>query len=112
MELSVMTAFRKHVTRLLLFSYLGAFISAAHLKRSLPLSHFPTLCVGDGIGEDLKSKPAVTTASKKALRQSTFMEIRALVRPRHGEWRWDEIPWYTDLWAARRAAALEDKPLL
>lgn len=35
----------------------------------------------------------------------------ALVRASPGEARWDEIPWTTSLWEARKKAAVEGKPL-
>ena len=35
----------------------------------------------------------------------------ALVKSSPGEARWDEIPWTTSLWEARKKAAAEGKPL-
>jgi hypothetical protein len=38
-------------------------------------------------------------------------KVLALVRASAGEARWDEIPWTTSLWEARKRAAAEGKPL-
>ena len=35
----------------------------------------------------------------------------AIVKSSPGEARWDEIPWTTSLWEARKRAAAEGKPL-
>ena len=40
-----------------------------------------------------------------------FDELHAFVRPSTSEMRWTEIPWETDLWAARRKAAHVRRPL-
>ncbi len=41
----------------------------------------------------------------------SFREWLAYVRPRPEEVRWQSIPWQTDLWAARRLAAEQGKPI-
>jgi hypothetical protein len=41
----------------------------------------------------------------------TFREWLAYVRPRPEEVRWQDVPWQTDLWAARRLAVEEGKPI-
>ena len=40
--------------------------------------------------------------------------LHALIKPQDGEARWAAVPWMpaTDIWAARRKAAEEDKPVL
>ena len=35
----------------------------------------------------------------------------AYVLPRRDEVKWQEIPWQTDLWTARRLAAEQGKPI-
>lgn len=40
-----------------------------------------------------------------------FKRLHSLIRPTEEESRWLEIPWMTDLWAARRLAAAEGKPI-
>ena len=45
---------------------------------------------------------------------SSFRELRdlmAYVSPRPDEARWEEIPWQTDLWEARRVALSVGKPI-
>ena len=42
---------------------------------------------------------------------TTFRETLAYVRPRRDEVKWQEIPWQTDLWKARRLAAEQGKPI-
>src|SRR5262245_36426016 len=39
-----------------------------------------------------------------------FDKVRALIKPKPGGY--DDLPWMTDLWEARRKAAAEGKPLL
>ena len=39
-----------------------------------------------------------------------FEKLRALIRPKPGGF--DDLPWMTDLWEARKKAADEGKPLL
>lgn len=43
--------------------------------------------------------------------QADFERTFALVKSSPGEARWDEIPWTTSLWEARKRAADEGKPL-
>ncbi len=49
----------------------------------------------------------------RALDQRSFAALHELIRPGPGEARWAQVPWMpaTDLWAARRKAAAEGKPL-
>jgi hypothetical protein len=48
----------------------------------------------------------------RALAAARFSQLHAAVAPRGAGERWTEIPWETDLWAARQRAARERKPLL
>jgi RNA polymerase sigma factor (sigma-70 family) len=52
------------------------------------------------------------TATKDLLTPASFEGIHKLVRVQPGEFRWDEIPWMTSIWHARKRAAAEDKPIL
>jgi hypothetical protein len=45
-----------------------------------------------------------------ALSVDQFDKVRALTKPRPGGF--DDIPWMTDLWEARKKAAADGKPLL
>jgi hypothetical protein len=51
-------------------------------------------------------------ASKLDLTPETFTKFRDLVRPAGNEWRHLKVKWFTDIVAARKKAAQEDKPLL
>lgn len=46
------------------------------------------------------------------LSPAQFAKFHAFLRPRAKEMRFGEIPWMFDLWAARKKAAAEGKPLL
>lgn len=50
--------------------------------------------------------------SKDDLTPESFARIHALVRPQEHEWRHLRVQWITDVIAARRKAAEEDKPLV
>ena len=45
-----------------------------------------------------------------AISAERFDALRALIKPRPGGF--DDLPWMTDLWDARKKAAVEGKPLL
>jgi hypothetical protein len=55
---------------------------------------------------------AGSSGAKKAagLAPDRFDKLRALIKPAPGGF--DDLPWMTDLWEARRKAAAEGKPLL
>jgi hypothetical protein len=40
-----------------------------------------------------------------------YRDVMAQVLPRPDEVRWQEIPWQTDIWQARRLALSEGKPI-
>ena len=41
-----------------------------------------------------------------------FASLHARVKPAPSEQRWEEVPWLTSLWEARKRAAAEGKPIL
>jgi hypothetical protein len=51
-------------------------------------------------------------ASKHDLTPDTFAKLHALVRPHDNEWRHLKVQWQTDVIAARKKAAAEDKPII
>jgi hypothetical protein len=51
-------------------------------------------------------------ASKLDLTPGRLPEMLALVRPRESEWRHLQVRWLTDVVAARKRAAAEDKPIV
>jgi hypothetical protein len=44
--------------------------------------------------------------------EAQFAKLHSLIKPQGGEEKWQQIPWMTDLWAARKRAAAEGKPIL
>jgi hypothetical protein len=57
--------------------------------------------------EDRRPRPA-----KFDLTPESFPKLRALIRPHHNEWRHLRVRWMTDVVAARKKAAAEDKPIV
>ena len=57
---------------------------------------------------DTKSRRPI----KEQLTPSTFAKFQALIRPQAHEWRHLRVHWLTDIVAARKKAAAEDKPLI
>jgi hypothetical protein len=43
--------------------------------------------------------------------EADYRETLRLVLPREEEVRWQEIPWQTDIWEARKVALQERKPI-
>lgn len=41
----------------------------------------------------------------------TLESLHAYVKPKPEELKWRQIPWNTDLWAARRQALAENRPI-
>jgi hypothetical protein len=80
----------------------------------MPLAHLRALTITAG-AVLLAASHAVAeapTASKLALTPTTFTKIHALVRPQAEEWRHLKVNWLTDVVAARKKAAAEDKPIV
>ena|SRR5947209_6407410 len=50
--------------------------------------------------------------AKAGLTPESFPRLHALVRPHENEWRHLRVRWLTDVVAARKKAAREDKPLV
>jgi hypothetical protein len=51
-------------------------------------------------------------ASKRDLTPGRLPEMLALVRPHETEWRHLKVRWLTDVVAARKQAAAQDKPIV
>jgi hypothetical protein len=51
-------------------------------------------------------------AAKEELTPATLAKFQALIRPHEQEWRHLRVHWLTDIVAARKKAAAEDKPLI
>ena len=52
-------------------------------------------------------------SAKPFLLPAEFANLQELIKPAPGEARWKEVPWLpsSDIWAARKKAAAEGKPL-
>jgi len=61
--------------------------------------------------EPKPASPAVPQ-SKAGLTPQTFPKLWSLIRPHESEWRHLKVDWMTDVVAARKRAAAEDKPLV
>ena len=60
-------------------------------------------------------QPAVVKPAKSAksdLTPDTLSKIHTLIRPHDNEWRHLKVEWLTDVVAARKRAAAEDKPIV
>ena len=51
-------------------------------------------------------------SSKLDLTPKTFATLHTLIRPHENEWRHLKVEWLTDVVAARKKAAAEDKPIV
>lgn len=51
-------------------------------------------------------------AAAPPISPTQFEHLRAVIPPAPLEQKWQQIPWMTDLWAARQKAAGEGKPIL
>jgi hypothetical protein len=47
----------------------------------------------------------------RAISPEQFEKLQAMIKPHPDEAKWEEIPWMTNLWEARKKAAAEGKPL-
>jgi hypothetical protein len=56
--------------------------------------------------------PAFAQVEPAAIPVVQFDKLFTLIKPQPGELRFHEIPWLIDVWAARKQAAVEGKPIL
>jgi hypothetical protein len=54
----------------------------------------------------------VAESTKSGLTPNSLPALHALIRPHEDEWRHLKVHWLTDVVAARRRAAEEDKPIV
>ena len=54
----------------------------------------------------------VAQPSKLDLTPQSFTTLHTLIRPHDSEWRHLKVEWLTDVVAARKKAAAEDKPIV
>ncbi len=53
-----------------------------------------------------------TEPSPVPIAPEQFDTVLKLIKPQPGELRFHEVPWFIDVWEARRQAAKEGKPIL
>jgi len=58
-----------------------------------------------------KREAPLRKGSKEELTPETFEGLHKAILPQPGEWKWDAIPWLTNVWEARKRAIAEDKPI-
>ena len=82
-------------------------------------STYPTRCKMLAVAATVSLFLATSFTSAKApspaksdLTPDSFPKLHALVRPHDNEWRHLKVQWITDVIAARRQAAKEDKPMV
>jgi hypothetical protein len=63
-------------------------------------------------GAEEKQPAKKAAASKLDLTPDSLPKLHALVRPRATEWRHLKVEWITDVAAARKRAATDDKPIV
>jgi hypothetical protein len=56
--------------------------------------------------------PSAPRDSKADLTPQSWGQLHALIRPHANEWRHLKVEWLTDVTAARKRAAAEDKPIV
>jgi hypothetical protein len=58
----------------------------------------------------LLAVPAATAAP--LAHDADLARLKALIRPEAKDQKWEQVPWRTNLWEARREAAARGKPIL
>lgn len=82
--------------------------------RPRPTVSFTLLAlIGAACGSLLRAadEPAPRSA-KQDLTPQSFADLHTLIRPHDTEWRHLRVNWLTDVVAARKQAAAEDKPIV
>jgi hypothetical protein len=87
-----------------------ATVTLTPFKRAALAAAFGLVALVGPAGASEPRAPA--PASKLDLNPESAPQLLALVRPQETEWRHLRVRWLTDVVAARRLAAKEDKPLV
>jgi hypothetical protein len=82
--------------------------SGAFLHQVLADKPSDQLALADEKSPSPKERPSV----KQELTPSTLARLHTLIRPQDNEWRHLRVNWITDVVAARKKAAREDKPIV
>ena len=69
-----------------------------------------SMALGVSITAAKEPTAKVAQSSKRDLTSESFPKLHSLIRPHETEWRHLKVEWITDVTAARRKAASEDKP--
>lgn len=77
------------------------------LRRRAAALLFALILLAPGARADDPPRPA-----KRDLTADSFPQLHALIRPHDNEWRHLKVHWMTDVTAARKKAAAEDKPIV
>ena len=80
------------------------------MQRTQIVASFGTALVLAGLGVLSAAAPPAGPAAV-TIPVEQFERTHALIKPQPGESKWAQIPWMTDLAAARHRAVAEDKPL-
>ena len=81
-------------------------------KWLMPIVGVAALLAPTGSAADKEPTRKAAPASKLDLTPENAPELFALVRPQPTEWRHLQVQWMTDVVAARRQAAKDDKPIV
>jgi hypothetical protein len=54
----------------------------------------------------------LSAPAAEPIKPEQFAKLQAMIKPDQTEDEWAKIPWMTDLWEARQAAAKQGKPIL
>jgi hypothetical protein len=81
-------------------------MTAFGLATTLGLSALPVV----SCAEKTPRKPV--PSSKLDLTPQSFAKLHGLIRPQQNEWRHLKVQWLTDVIAARKMAAEQDKPIV
>jgi hypothetical protein len=80
------------------------------LKTAAILPAVMVVLSGSGAFAQPADRPAA--ASKLDLTPKNFAKLHELIRPQADEWRHLRVDWFTDVTAAQKKAAAEDKPII
>ncbi len=81
------------------------------------IKHFTSAALGAivcllAVPGRLPAEAPAVRAFQTDLTPNNFLTLRSLVRPHGDEWRHLKVQWLTDVVAARKRAAAEDKPII
>lgn len=78
------------------------------LQRLIALAVIPVFVFAASAGDTQR----IPASSKLDLTPQSFAPLHTLIRPQQNEWRHLKVQWFTDVVAARKKAAAEDKPIV